>query len=174
MIIEKKSKKRDTSSLKGTITPKHAREVIFGLTKEITTTPDKMIISCGGDKVVVNISNKGPSGRSSRYDYMEILAARDCCVLLNGFSSSTYASYCSENDPWYYYASHHRTSGKDAKRMIASTKAHLGRIGMEMVPVDGGMLIRKADGTPDIEDYAAHSEEVMIKKLMGWSTNNRV
>lgn len=39
---------------------------------------------------------------------------------------------------------------------------------------DGGMLIRKADGTPDIEDYAAHSEEVMIKKLMGWSTNNRV
>lgn len=36
------------------------------------------------------------------------------------------------------------------------------------------MLIRKADGTPDIEDCAAHFGEAMIKKLMGWSTNNRV
>lgn len=143
MIIEKKAKKKDKSTLEGTITPKQAKQMIYGLTNCIVASPDKIIAIGGGEQLVLYPKNYGPSGNSSRYDYAEVLALRDCLVLMNTVGHNTKEYYASSNehffDPWI----HRRVSAKDSTRIANTVTPHLESMGMEIVPSDGGMLIRK-------------------------------
>lgn len=143
MIIEKEARKRDTSTLDGTVTPKQARQVLNGLTASIVSSAEKVIVSGGGDWLLINAANFGPSGRASRYDYEEVLALRDCLILLSGFGKSTNHSYAPSNDPFYYPLIHHITEVDKAKRIKRTVTPHLKKMNMEIVPAQGGMLVRK-------------------------------
>ena len=143
MIISREAKKSDTSTLDGTVTPKQARQIIVGLTHSVLSTPGRLIVRASDDFLVVKAVNYGPSGRTSRYDLLEVVALRDCLILLGPRFCNTASDYAPANDHFYDPWTHHVTSDETAKRISAVVSPHLSEMGMQVTKAEGGMLIRK-------------------------------